>query len=81
MRVLRRASADVGPASQASILSALPADLREALRSAVEKADLEEIYEIAARLAGYVRAAAARVRDRVDRFEYEALLQLLGTDR
>ncbi|MFN7988985.1 MAG: ATP-binding protein [Thermoanaerobaculia bacterium] len=56
----------------------VPADLREPLRAAVLRADLEEIAELVRRLEERDAAVARLVRELSDRFDYEALLAGLG---
>lgn len=61
-------------------LSAVPEALRASLRSAVRRADLAEMNAIAEALETTDAAAAAVVRRRVESFDYEGLLALLGPE-
>ena len=63
----------------AGAVSKLPADLLERMRDATVSGDLDRLLELIDEAEGHDAAAVEGLRKLADQFEYEALLQVLGT--
>jgi DNA polymerase III gamma/tau subunit len=62
------------------LVAAIPAGLRAALREAIVSADLDRVHELCDRVAAADAATATVLRELAERYEYEALLALLGDE-
>ena len=76
-RVVAPASASVGPEEWRIRFGTVPAPLREKLKDALLRADMETVDQRVTQIAAYDPGLAVKLRQWADDFEYEAMMSLM----